>query len=101
MSVKEFTEDELVRGMIRPPISRPTFDFDHIVNEIVLKTGITREAIFARDRRRHVMVARLMLYRELRAYNLSYPTIGRLLGRDHSTILTAVKAAEAREKLAP
>ena len=41
-----------------------------------------------------IMPARFAMYKALRERNWSYPRIGRLFGKDHSTIIHGVKRAE-------
>ena len=56
---------------------------------------VTLEELFGRRRTRHVSVARAAFWAELRKIDLSYPAIGELVSRDHSTIMSAVKMLQS------
>ena len=56
----------------------------------------TVNAIFGPGREKRVSRARQDLWRELRAAGWAYEEIGRLFGRDHTTVLHGVRSAEAR-----
>jgi hypothetical protein len=65
-----------------------------LVAEIAREVGCTPEEVFGR-RRRHVLVlARWRVARELRNRGYSLPKIGQQLGRDHTSILNALRRLE-------
>jgi chromosomal replication initiation ATPase DnaA len=56
-------------------------------------TGVPKAAILSRDTTQRVFKARQRVCVELRHRGWSYGRIGHLLGRDHSTIVQAVRSA--------
>ena len=56
----------------------------------------TVSALFGPGREKRVSRARQDLWRELRAAGWAYEEIGRLFGRDHTTVLHGVRTADAR-----
>ena len=50
--------------------------------------------LLSRKRRQQIVHARMALYAALRKRGWSYPRIGRFCGRDHSTVMYGVAAAE-------
>ncbi|MBO9380048.1 hypothetical protein GG804_25090 [Sphingomonas histidinilytica] len=73
--------------------SIPTARAAEIVADVANLFGISDADVLSDCRRRDLIVARREVYRQLRALGASYPTIGRLMQRDHSTIMHALKAA--------
>ncbi len=54
--------------------------------------GMPREQLTSRDRHKSVAFARQMaMYLIRQTLQLSYPEIGRLFGRDHTTVMHAVR----------
>jgi chromosomal replication initiation ATPase DnaA len=53
--------------------------------------------MFSKSRTRPAPEARAAFYRELRELGWSYPRIGELVGKDHTSVLDAVRAHEAPE----
>lgn len=62
-----------------------------ILNKVSEETGVAPQKLFAKDRSKYVFAARVRLYRELRELGLSYPEIGKFVGRDHGTIIKVLK----------
>ena len=52
---------------------------------------VTSADVLGRSRSRTVVRARQALYRRLRARGLSYPEVGKLVDRDHTTVLAACR----------
>lgn len=69
-----------------------------IVERVELATRVPRVAIVGRARNASTSRARQLLCLELREAGMSYCEIGTLLGRDHTTIMHAVKRAEMRRE---
>jgi chromosomal replication initiation ATPase DnaA len=63
------------------------------IAQVAARTGITEADILGRSRFREHFRARRMVCLELHARGWSYSRIGRLLGRDHTTISHAVRSA--------
>lgn len=64
---------------------------------IALASGVRARDLLGRNRHKRVAAARKELYVLLRyEFALSYPEIGALMGRDHTTVLTAVRGADAK-----
>ncbi len=53
--------------------------------------GVTREDALRRSRRNSDVAARRMFCRALKERGLSYPEIGNLIGRDHTTAMNLVR----------
>lgn len=53
--------------------------------------GIPLERIISKNRKRYLVRARHQIILELRDKGLSYPKIGKLLKRDHSTVFYAAQ----------
>lgn len=62
--------------------------------------GVTVEDIYGRGRDSDVVMARQEVWRRAYFIGNSYSKIGRVFGRDHSTIYHGVKAAQRRRDLA-
>ena len=90
----ELAERLLEAGVVKPGSSPPTIE--EIVDATAGRFGITSGEVIARDRRPTVTHARkvaMYLARELTDHSL--PAIGRAFGgRDHSTVLSAVRRTE-------
>ena len=57
-------------------------------------SGLTPGQVLGRDRHRGRIEARRALYRALRVRGLSYPAIGYLVGRAHTTVMNALREKE-------
>lgn len=57
------------------------------IDSIAFKHGLSREDLFGRDRREKASKARQEAFYRLRYKGWSFPRIGKLFGRDHSTIV--------------
>lgn len=65
--------------------------------EIVGIEGATLEEVISDSRIKHITAARYALMWELRqTFGYSYPVIGRMLYRDHTTCISGVKVHAAR-----
>ena len=60
--------------------------------------GVTFEMVLGRSRTFTVCRARDAVMTKLREQGLSYPEIGTLLGRDHTTVMAGVRRFEERAK---
>lgn len=62
-----------------------------MVEEVALAHHVTAEDIASADRSRVVCVARRVVFARLREMGFSLPAIGRLVGRDSSTVYDGLK----------
>lgn len=62
-----------------------------LVDERAKAHHVTRTDVLGRSRTKSVAAARQAVYRGLRERGLSYPEIGRLLDRDHTTVMHACR----------
>lgn len=58
--------------------------------------GVSIGELFSRARERHVVAARVEIWSDLRERGWSYPAIGRLFGRDGSTVYQVVVGKQRR-----
>lgn len=66
-----------------------------IVQEVAVAHGVSAERVFGRDRHLHVSLARRHAWWRIRQeLHLSYPVIGALALRDHTTVMQQVKRFE-------
>jgi chromosomal replication initiator protein len=67
-----------------------------LAERIAAKHGITVEALLGRGRTKTVAEARHELMALLRGtFAFSFPEIGRIVGRDHSTVMYALRKRES------
>lgn len=93
-------KDEQGRDVVGVEAEAPTHERRalDVVEAVASNAGITREQLLGRNRGREFVRPRQDLMRILRHdYGMPYPQIGRLLDRDHTTIIHGVKASEARQ----
>lgn len=57
--------------------------------------GVEFSDVMGRNRHRDLTDARMMMYLLLREYGLSYPRIGKIMGKNHTTILWGVRTAQS------
>lgn len=69
----------------------------HVACEIANEHGVTIEAMLGPARHKTVAAARHALMCNLRIRGYSYPEIGRLVGRDHTTVIAAVRKCRTNE----
>lgn len=71
-----------------------------IMRAEVARRGVLMTEIFSRDQTAHIASARaelMLIVRERLGW--SYPAIGKLFGRDHTTVIIACRKAEAERKV--
>ena len=64
---------------------------EQIIKQVSEETGVSVPRIYEHNRSKYVFKARLRVYKLLRELGLSYPEIGKLLGRDHGTIIKVLQ----------
>jgi len=92
----EFVEDETpaarVKSLVKALRLRRLYEF---VDQIAQRYGVTVEMVVSRDRHASIAAARhavcYALRYDLPDRDLSFPEIGRLIDRDHSTVISSVK----------
>jgi len=64
---------------------------EEIVKKVSHESGVPTMEIYGRSRSKKIFSARLEVYKVLRAEGYSYPEIGILMDRDHTTILRTLR----------
>lgn len=74
-------------GVIKTP-------YMEIVNEVCKEHDISRELIFSGTRKKNAALVRGIIYDRIRKeLGWSYPKIGNIFGKDHTTVLHGIKMA--------
>lgn len=68
-----------------------------IIAQVCERRGVSVEEVLGRSRFKRICSARKEAYVRLREENLSYPTIGKMFGRDHTTVIDGVKRHEREQ----
>lgn len=63
------------------------------IAQVAAEHGLTKEDLTGRSRRPAICVARREAMRRLRAKQMSFPSIGRLFNRHHTTVLDGLRRA--------
>ncbi len=80
----------------------PSVTPDMIVARVAKKYGISKEDIYGRQRTKHIATARnISIYIIRKVTGISFPMIGDLFDRDHSTIISANNTVESNMKSTP
>lgn len=80
----------LVSGVEAPQVTA-----EKIISRVSKKYGVTEEEIYGRKRTKHIASARnISIYIIRKVTELSFPAIGKLFDRDHSTIISANDSIE-------
>lgn len=69
-----------------------------VAQRIARQHGLTVAEMFSEGRAPPLPKARAAFYEHLRELGWSFPRIGALMGKDHTTILTAIRSGPARER---
>lgn len=75
----------------------PADDARAVLEQAAWRHHVSVGDILSKSRLREVVRARQEAAWEFRQLNLSYPQIGAILGRDHSTVLLAVRKIDAQQ----
>lgn len=70
-----------------------TWSLDDVATAVAQAHGVPLRELLGRRRHASVARARAALYTALRGHGMSYPEIGRLLRRDHTTVMSVVRNA--------
>ena len=68
-----------------------------IIAQVCDRRRVTVEELMGRSRLKRVCTARKEAYVMLRQERLSFPTIGRMFGRDHTTVVDGVQRYEREQ----
>lgn len=74
----------------------PNRDFltaEPIIAAICQMAGLSQREVLSRSRKPNLVSVRGRIAIALRGQGMSYPAIGRALGRDHSTVMHAIRKA--------
>lgn len=63
----------------------------YVVAEVAARHGVTADEILGRSRERHIVAARTDVCRVLRAQKWSLPSIGKALGRHHTSVMSLLR----------
>jgi len=75
----------------------PASRIEGIVREVCVARGVRRDELFSRRKEDRIAHARHeVCWRARNETSLSYPQIGKLLGRDHTTVMNGYKTHAAR-----
>lgn len=69
---------------------------DGLFSQVLRLTGVSKQEIFAEIREAHVVDARFVVMLALRRRGIPAASIGRLLKRDHTTVLSNIRACPRR-----
>ena len=76
-------------------VEAPQVTAEKIISRVSKKYGVTEDEIFGRKRTKHIASARnISIYIIRKVTEMSFPTIGKLFDRDHSTIISANDSIE-------
>ena len=72
--------------------------FMDILRDVCKSQGVTRDEIFSRNRNKKLVMTRAVIYDRIRKeLGWSYPRIGKIFGRDHTTVLHGIRLARGYE----
>ena len=84
---------ELAKQCLMPYVSgveAPAITVDRIIDRVSKKYGVSKEDIYGRKRTKTIAMSRsIAIYIIKKITTLSFPAIGKLFDRDHSTIINA------------
>lgn len=69
---------------------------DEVIRTACFANGVRQYDVLGPRRWRKLVAARIQIARDLRAAKLSYPEIGRILHRDHSTVISLVRGGKSK-----
>jgi chromosomal replication initiator protein len=89
-----FVEETLVRQALQKP---PTINVERIATIVCEHFSVSQSDLYSRRRSRHIAVPRQLAMYLCRIHlGTSYPRIGELFERDHSTAIHAISTTEGR-----
>ena len=76
-------------------VETPQETIDRIINDVSQRSGIKKEKILSRNRRKEIVAARFAcMYLLRKEAFMTFAAIGRVFGRDHSTAMHALRTVE-------
>ena len=83
-------------------VEAPQVTAEKIISRVSKKYGVTEDEIYGRKRTKHIANARnISIYIIRKITDLSFPAIGKLFDRDHSTIISSNDSVEQNIKNNP
>ena len=96
---------EMAQSCISDMISAdqsPQMTVESIINKVCKKYGLSEEDIKGRKKTKEIAMARhICIYIIRKMTELSLPAIGRVLGRDHTTVMSSLQVIETELKTNP
>lgn len=71
----------------------------YLIQVIVSRFGVKEKQLLGNERHKEVAEARWILMFILRLFNYSYPSIGRMVNKDHSSVMYGCKRVEQSKEL--
>ena len=85
----------LQRSVKVQTLETPQETIDRIINDVSQRSGIKKEKILSRNRRKEIVAARFAcMYLLRKEAFMTFAAIGRLFGRDHTTAIHALSSVE-------
>ena len=73
----------------------PQMTVEHVIAQVCKKYGLSEEDIKGRKKTKEIAMARhICIYIIRKLTDLSLPAIGRILGRDHTTVMSSLQVIE-------
>lgn len=88
--------DSICTGCGRPIYAMRRDENLGIINKVASEHGVTFEDVMGNSRMQHVIYARHECFNALQNAGLSSSQVGRLMGRDHTTVLHGAKRHRER-----
>ena len=96
-TIKPFSAAQIIlqRSVKVQTLGTPQETIDQIIDDVSQRSGITKEKIFSRNRRKEIAAARFAcMYLLRKEAFLPLKAIGRLFDRDHTTAIHALRTVE-------
>ena len=85
----------LQRSVKVQTLGTPQETIDRIINDVCQRSGIEKEKILSRSRKKEITAARFAcMYLLRKEAFLTFKSIGRIFGRDHTTAIHALSSVE-------
>ena len=85
----------LQRSVKVQTLETPQETIDRIINDVCQRSGIEKEKILSRSRKKEIVAARFAcMYLLRKEAFMTFAAIGRLFGRDHTTAIHALSSVE-------
>lgn len=85
----------LQRSVKVQTLETPQETIDRIINDVCQRSGIEKEKILSRSRKKEIVAARFAcMYLLRKEAFMTFAAIGRIFGRDHTTAIHALSSVE-------